>query len=91
MPERPIYVVVASREIGFFPCFMAWHPRLTNGPGHKMFWPVPIGQVAPGKTDEHRARFTALIVRSETAKGSHKGVDLAGRRGFAVFKIVLDA
>jgi hypothetical protein len=30
-------------------------------------------------------------VRSETVKGCHKVFDLAGRRGFAGFKVVLNA
>ena len=38
-----------------------------------------------------QSRLTGLIVRLETAKGCHKGLDLAGRPGLAVFKIVLNA
>ncbi len=32
-----VRVVEAPREIGSFPYFMAWHPRLTNEPAHKWF------------------------------------------------------
>jgi hypothetical protein len=35
--------------------------------------------------------FRGVIVRSEVAKGCHKVFDLAGRRGFAGFKVALNA
>src|ERR1700676_1863251 len=38
-----------------------------------------------------RADFRGAIVRLEAAKSSHKVLDLAGRPGFAGFKVALDA
>jgi hypothetical protein len=38
-----------------------------------------------------RAGFKGRMVRSETAKGGHKVFDLAGRGGFAGFKVAFNA
>ena len=44
-----------------------------------------------GAKDWRQADFRGLIVRLEIAKGSHKVLDLARRRGFAGFEVTLNA
>ena len=58
---------------------------LINGHGDENFL------VAASRHYGRDAAFRKPIVRLETAKSRHKVLDLASRRGFAGFEVVLNA